>query len=275
MFDATPTRTPQITIAFTVGDLRGNAEPLGTFTSREGAELYGRALGIPRDAIHVEAVTLGYPVLAPNALGPGSAATLAARKGLEAFAALEQRAALGAEVELARAERDQAAATAERLEKHLAAARTERDELRGDRDELTGLRGDHETLCEAAEALLSELRIFDPDADKMPTRASLVERLREGVGTVAGLVTEVDELLRATEEHGKSTHADAISHAVEYLGVLVSEREAAKGKLTTQARETLVSLGVELVTDEVVSRVTGIAPKAAPAKATRTRKAAP
>jgi hypothetical protein len=44
MYDATPTRTPQITIAFTVGDLRGNTEPLGTFASREGAEHYGRAL---------------------------------------------------------------------------------------------------------------------------------------------------------------------------------------------------------------------------------------
>lgn len=263
-------RHHNITIAFTVGDLRGSTEPLGTFTSREGAELYGRALGLPSDAAHVEAVTIDCPILAPNTAGSGSAPSIAARKGLESFAALEQRAALGAEVELARAERDQAAATVVRLEGHLAAARTERDELRGDRDELTGLRGDHETLCEAAEALLSELRIFDPDADKMPTRASLVDRLREGVGTVEGLIVDVSELLRATKEHGESTRADAISHAVEYLGVLVSEREAAKGKLSDQTRETLASLGVELVTDESVARVMRTAPKP-----TRTRKAAP
>ncbi len=81
---------PVITIGFTCGDLRGSTIPLGSFSSPEGAILYALALGIPRDAVHVEAVTVSTPIYA-EANAPGAERVRQARKALESFEAMLTR----------------------------------------------------------------------------------------------------------------------------------------------------------------------------------------
>lgn len=303
-----------VTLFYTVGDLRFATTPQGAFPSRDGARLYGLVLGIPRSALHVEAVTTDEPVVVDvnrdtvsSAARAGALADeLAELVGDEALLAraLEQlrkgtgpgpEVVAGLHADLAHATEDLALVRAEIAElregydaqgRELALAEEEvkslteaRDKAEARADELVGDLAEYEELKTAHDLLREKARtLLDALADPLGltcVRSDLLRDLEDAADAAKTLHHDLDSLATVLSERSASTEEPSAARAAAtYIEELASETEAKARGFGEEGFGLLRAMGVGVVPSEFVRRPVRRS-ETAPTKGKREAKAEP
>lgn len=266
---------PNTTIGFTCGDLRGSTIPLGSFSSPEGARLYALALGIPREAIHVEAVTVSTPIYA-EANAPGAERVRQAQKALAAFEGLSERLAPldGETLEEALARQlaapGQSARIAELetqvgdLAQKLHDSRADHKQLQAEHRELTDERNEIAeelvTVREAGEAAVAAAGDFAEDLVRLG--GSLSGRLRglnEALTRHLGDLEKLSEVLASLPDAKRCYTSELVTTATDALKELRDRAQREHDDpLPEQATDTLRALGLDVSTLDPQYGVAGV-----------------